>query len=57
MYDVYTSGRYQFTKSSDLEYFEVIDEDFYELSSASRNRNVDYSIRIRPFDYSLCQRK
>ncbi|WP_340110764.1 family 43 glycosylhydrolase [Maribellus mangrovi] len=27
MYDVYTNGRYQFTKSSDLEHFEVIDED------------------------------
>ncbi|MFV0521155.1 MAG: family 43 glycosylhydrolase [Mangrovibacterium sp.] len=27
MYDVYTRGRYQFTKSSDLEHFSVIDED------------------------------
>ncbi|MCF1423229.1 family 43 glycosylhydrolase [Mangrovimonas futianensis] len=27
MYDVYGSGRYQFTKSKDLEHFEVIDED------------------------------
>jgi len=27
MYDVYTNGRYQFTKSSDLQHFEVIDED------------------------------
>ncbi len=27
MYDVYTSGRYQFTKSKDLKHFEVIDED------------------------------
>lgn len=26
MYDVYTRGRYQFTKSSDLEHFAVIDE-------------------------------
>ncbi|WP_163323768.1 glycoside hydrolase family 43 protein [Draconibacterium mangrovi] len=26
MYDVYTSGRYQFTKSTDLQHFEVIDE-------------------------------
>jgi len=27
MYDVYGSGRYQFTKSKDLEHFEIIDED------------------------------
>ncbi len=27
MYDVYTSGRYQFTKSTDLQHFEVIDEE------------------------------
>ncbi|WP_240928400.1 glycoside hydrolase family 43 protein [Maribellus sediminis] len=27
MYDVYGSGRYQFTKSKDLEHFEVIDND------------------------------
>jgi len=27
MYDMYTSGRYQFTKSSDLEHFKVIDND------------------------------
>jgi hypothetical protein len=27
MYDVYGSGRYQFTKSSDLEHFEIIDEE------------------------------
>ncbi len=27
MYDVYGAGRYQFTKSKDLEHFEVIDED------------------------------
>jgi len=27
MYDVYTKGRYQFTKSKDLEHFEVIDEE------------------------------
>lgn len=27
MYDVYTAGRYQFTKSSDLEQFEVIDHE------------------------------
>ncbi|MCE4566618.1 family 43 glycosylhydrolase [Maribellus sp. CM-23] len=27
MYDVYGSGRYQFTKSKDLEHFEVIDEE------------------------------
>ncbi len=27
MYDVYTSGRYQFTRSSDLEHFEVIDHE------------------------------
>ncbi|PTN08690.1 family 43 glycosylhydrolase [Mangrovibacterium marinum] len=27
MYDVYTSGRYQFTKSSDLQHFEVVDQE------------------------------
>jgi len=27
IYDVYGSGRYQFTKSKDLEHFEIIDED------------------------------
>jgi len=27
MYDMYTSGRYQFTKGSDLEHFKVIDQD------------------------------
>ena len=27
MYDVYGSGRYQFTKSADLEHFEIIDHD------------------------------
>lgn len=27
MYDVYTKGKYQFTKTSDLEHFKVIDED------------------------------
>ncbi len=27
MYDMYTSGRYQFTKSTDLQHFSVIDED------------------------------
>jgi hypothetical protein len=27
MYDVYTNGRYQFTKSSDLQHFTVIDEE------------------------------
>src|SRR5690606_18131217 len=27
MYDVYSSGRYQFTKSSDLEHFEIIDNE------------------------------
>ena len=27
MYDVYTNGRYQFTKSPDLQHFEVIDEE------------------------------
>ncbi|WP_028295958.1 family 43 glycosylhydrolase [Olivibacter sitiensis] len=27
MYDVYTKGKYQFTKSTDLEHFEVIDEE------------------------------
>ena len=27
MYDVYTSGRYQFTKSSDLQHFEVVDHE------------------------------
>jgi hypothetical protein len=27
MYDVYGSGRYQFTKSTDLEHFEIIDEE------------------------------
>lgn len=27
MYDVYTKGRYQFTKTTDLENFTVIDED------------------------------
>ena len=27
MYDVYGSGRYQFTKSKDLEHFEIIDQD------------------------------
>lgn len=27
MYDVYTKGKYQFTKTSDLEHFSVIDED------------------------------
>jgi hypothetical protein len=26
MYDVYTKGRYQFTKTTDLEHFEVVDE-------------------------------
>ena len=25
MYDVYTKGKYQFTESSDLEHFKVID--------------------------------
>ena len=27
MYDVYTKGRYQFTKSSDLEHFTAIDKE------------------------------
>ncbi|HSC53830.1 MAG TPA: family 43 glycosylhydrolase [Phnomibacter sp.] len=27
MYDMYTSGRYQFTKTTDLEHFEVVDND------------------------------
>ncbi len=27
MYDVYTSGRYQFTKSTDLQHFSVVDEE------------------------------
>jgi hypothetical protein len=27
MYDVYTKGRYQFTRTTDLQHFKVIDED------------------------------
>ena len=44
MYDLYTKGSYQFTKSTDLKHFTVIDEaNFNEFSSKTRNRNANYN--------------
>ena len=38
MYDLYTKGKYQFTKTSDLENFSVIDNAYFdEFSSTPRN--------------------